>query len=218
MKIRRSLLLGTAATIFFFLSAMAALPATVAEVVEHTFVVRQMNMTHGRCKEKLVTVVNGQLPGPTIEVTEGDSVAVHVINESPHDITIHWHGVKQRLSCWADGVPMITQCPIRPGHNFTYRFNVAGQEGTLWWHAHVSCLRGTIHGAFIIRPRHGVASYPFAKPHREIPLIIGDWWGMDLVKLERNLKGGFFNIGPIAATINGKMGHLSNCSGAKEDG
>jgi laccase len=66
---------------------------------------------------------------------------------------------------------MITQCPIRPGHSFTYRFDVAGQEGTLWWHAHVSCLRGTLHGALIIRPRRG--SYPFPKPHGEIPIIIG---------------------------------------------
>jgi laccase len=81
--------------------------------------------------------------------------------------------VKQRLNCWADGVPMITQCPILPGRNFTYRFNVAGQEGTLWWHAHVPCLRATLHGALIIRPRHGAASYHFPKPDKEIPIVIG---------------------------------------------
>jgi hypothetical protein len=81
--------------------------------------------------------------------------------------------VKQRMNCWADGVPMVTQCPIRPNHSFTYRFSVAGQEGTLWWHAHVSCLRGSVHGALIIRPRHGASSYPFPKPHKEVPLVIG---------------------------------------------
>jgi FtsP/CotA-like multicopper oxidase with cupredoxin domain len=47
-------------------------------------------MTH-LCNETLVTVVNGQLPGPAIEVTEGDSVTVHVVNKSPHNITIHWY-------------------------------------------------------------------------------------------------------------------------------
>jgi hypothetical protein len=41
------------------------------------------------------------------------------------------HGVKQRLNCWADGVPMITQYPILPNQNFTYRFDVSGQEGML---------------------------------------------------------------------------------------
>ncbi|XP_062196990.1 laccase-15-like [Phragmites australis] len=201
--------------VVFFLSAMA-LPAAAA-IVEHTFVVSQMNMTH-LCKETLVTVVNGQLPGPTIEVTEGDSVTVHVINKSPYNITIHWHGVKQRLNCWADGVPMITQCPILPNHNFTYRFNVTGQEGTLWWHAHVPCLRATLHGALIIRPRHGPSSYPFPKPDREIPIIIGEWWQVDLAVVDWNLRYYLNDYDPSASTINGKLGDLYNCSGVMEDG
>jgi len=80
------------------------------------------------------------------------------------------HGLKQRLNCWADGVPSVTQCPIRPGRSFTYHLNVSGQEGTLWWHAHVSCLRASLHGALVIRPRH---AYPFPKPDKEIPIVIG---------------------------------------------
>ncbi|TKW15151.1 hypothetical protein SEVIR_5G217600v4 [Setaria viridis] len=204
-----------AAAIVFFLSVMA-LPVAVA-VVEHTFVVSQVNMTH-LCKETLVTVVNGQLPGPPIEVTEGDSVAVHIVNESPYNITIHWHGVKQRLNCWSDGVPMITQCPIKPNQNFTYRFNVTGQEGTLWWHAHVPCLRASLHGALIIRPRNGASSYPFPKPHKEIPIIIGEWWEKDLSVVGRNMRDGSLDDDPSASTINGKLGDLFNCSGAPEDG
>ena len=51
--------------------------------------VSQVNVTR-LCKETLVTVVNGQLPGPAIEVTEGDSVVVHVVNRSPYNMTIHW--------------------------------------------------------------------------------------------------------------------------------
>ncbi|KAL6861544.1 hypothetical protein ACP4OV_017244 [Aristida adscensionis] len=205
-----------AATVIFFLSS-AAQPAAAA-VVEHTFVVRQMNMTH-LCKETLVAVVNGQLPGPAIEVTEGDSVAVHVVNKSPHNITIHWHGVRQWRNCWADGVPAITQCPILPGRSFTYRFDVAGQEGTLWWHAHVSCLRATLHGALIIRPRHGAASYPFPKPRREVPVVVGEWWQMDLDQLDRNMVDGLFADHPRTATINGKLGDIHRgCGGAAEDG
>ncbi|TVU00791.1 hypothetical protein EJB05_53782, partial [Eragrostis curvula] len=111
------------------LSASTVQSAATADV-EHTFVVRQMTMTH-LCNEMSVTVVNGQLPGPTIEVTEGDSVAVHVVNLSPYNITIHWHGVRQWRNCWNDGVPMITQRPILPNQNFTYQFDVTGQEGTL---------------------------------------------------------------------------------------
>nr|CAB3492125.1 unnamed protein product [Digitaria exilis]CAB3505022.1 unnamed protein product [Digitaria exilis] len=163
---------ATMAAVVIFFVFSAGLSAAAAAVVEHTFVVSRVNMTRS-CKEILVTVVNGQLPGPAIEVTEGDSVAVHVVNKSPYNLTIHWHGVKQRLNCWADGVPMITQRPIWPSHNFTYRFDVPGQEGTLWWHAHVGSFRASLHGAIIIRPRHGASSYPFPEPHREIPIMIG---------------------------------------------
>jgi laccase len=43
------------------------------------------------CKDTLVTLVNGQFPGPAIEATDGDTVVVHVVNESPYGITIHWY-------------------------------------------------------------------------------------------------------------------------------
>nr|CAB3477490.1 unnamed protein product [Digitaria exilis] len=206
---------AVAAAIVFFVFA-TALPMAIA-VVEHTFVVSQVHMTH-LCKKTLVTVVNGQFPGPAIEVMEGDSVAVHIVNKSPYNITIHWHGVQQRLTCWSDGVPMITQCPIPPNQNFTYRFNVAGQEGTLWWHAHVPCLRASLHGALIIRPRDGASSNPFPEPHEEIPIIIGEWWEKDLSKVGMNLRDGSLNDDPSASTINGKLGDLFNCSGVAEDG
>ncbi|PUZ45615.1 hypothetical protein GQ55_8G239000 [Panicum hallii var. hallii] len=217
----RSLSLAVAATavaaaVIFALSATVLLGAAAA-VVEHTFVVSQMNVRH-LCKETLVTVVNGQLPGPAIEVNEGDSVVVHVVNKSPHNITIHWHGLKQRLNCWADGVPMITQCPIPPNYNFTYRFDVADQEGTLWWHAHVTCLRATLHGAFIIRPRTGASSYPFPKPDKEVPIIIGEWWELDLDELDRRMVDGDFDDNPSGGTMNGKLGDLYSCSGAKKEG
>lgn len=71
-----------------------------------------------------------------------------------------------------DGANMITQCPIQPGYNFTYRFDITGQEGTLLWHAHVVNLRATLHGAIIIRPRSG-RPYPFPKPYKEVPIIFG---------------------------------------------
>ncbi|CAO2142559.1 unnamed protein product [Urochloa humidicola] len=214
MKIQRVLATFTMAAIVFF--SATTLPVA-ASFIEHTFVVSQVNMTH-LCKETPVIVVNGQLPGPMINVTEGDSVVVHVINKSPSNITIHWHGVRQRQNCWADGVPMITQYPILPNHNFTYRLNVTGQEGTLWWHAHVPGLRATLHGAFVIQPRHGASSYPFQKPDKEVPIIIGDWWKMDLRLLEKHFKKEIVDDLPAAATINGKIGDLYNCSGVVEDG
>jgi FtsP/CotA-like multicopper oxidase with cupredoxin domain len=50
--------------------------------------------------------------------------------------SLHWHGMFQNGSNWMDGTTGITQCPVPPGKNFTYRFTVGSQYGTYWWHAH----------------------------------------------------------------------------------
>ncbi|KAG9155148.1 hypothetical protein Leryth_011129 [Lithospermum erythrorhizon] len=42
------------------------------------------------CRRKTIAAVNGSLPGPVLRVREGDSVIVHVINDSPYDLTVHW--------------------------------------------------------------------------------------------------------------------------------
>lgn len=76
-------------------------------------------------------------------------------------------------TAWADGPEFITQCPIRPGGSYTYRFTLEGQEGTLWWHAHSSWLRATVYGALIINPKPGT-TYPFPQPcHETEPIILG---------------------------------------------
>ncbi|XP_042374470.1 laccase-14-like [Zingiber officinale] len=186
---------------------LCALLAADSAVVERTFHVG--NLTVSRlCERRVITAVNGTLPGPTIRVREGDTLLVHVVNLSPYDISIHWHGVFQKQSGWADGANMITQCPIRPGGSYSNRFNVSGQEGTLWWHAHTSFLRATVHGALIIRPRNH--SFPFRKPYRQVPILLGEWWNADVVDVEKQAfltGGGIVNISN-AFTINGKPGHL----------
>ncbi|XP_045793458.1 laccase-7-like [Trifolium pratense] len=180
-----------------------------AAIVERTFLVQNKTVTR-LCHEQVIVTVNGLYPGPKLEVTEGDSVIVHVVNNSPYNVTIHWHGVFQLFSAWADGPEYITQCSIRPGYNFTYKFNVTEQEGTIWWHAHASAVRATVHGALIIRPRSG--QFPFPKPYKEVPIILGDWYDgnvEDLIKKE--LETGD-KIASNAFTINGFPGDLFNCS------
>ncbi|KAL6880378.1 hypothetical protein ACP4OV_011943 [Aristida adscensionis] len=178
-----------------------------AAVVEHTFHVG--NLTVRRLGQtQVITAVNGQFPGPKIEAHDGDTVVVHVVNLSPYNITIHWHGILQRLSGWADGPNMVTQCPIpAAGGRYTYRFNVTGQEGTLWWHAHVSFLRATVYGALLLRPPPG-RSFPFPAPHGEATLLLGEWWNTSVVDVERDaiLAGGAPN-NSVALTINGAVGY-----------
>jgi hypothetical protein len=77
------------------------------------------------CFEKLAVTVNGEAPGPTIHATQGDTIVVTVNNKLETENTaIHWHGIRQIDTPWADGVGGVTQCPILPGETFTYTFVV----------------------------------------------------------------------------------------------
>jgi FtsP/CotA-like multicopper oxidase with cupredoxin domain len=76
---------------------------------------------------------NGQSPGPTIEVVEGDRVRIFVTNRLPEQTSIHWHG--QRLPNGMDGVTGLTQPGIAPGKTFVYEF-VARRAGTFMYHPH----------------------------------------------------------------------------------
>ncbi len=76
---------------------------------------------------------NGQSPGPTIEVVEGDRVRIFVTNRLPEHTSIHWHG--QRLPNGMDGVSGLTQPAIQPGKTFVYEF-IARRPGTFMYHPH----------------------------------------------------------------------------------
>ena len=76
---------------------------------------------------------NGQSPGPTIEVVEGDRVRVFVTNKLPEVTSVHWHG--QRLPNGMDGVSGLTQAPIQPGKTYVYEF-IAKRPGTFMYHPH----------------------------------------------------------------------------------
>jgi len=76
---------------------------------------------------------NGQSPGPTIEVVEGDKLRIFVTNRLPEHTTIHWHG--QRLPNGMDGVGGLNQPQIKPGKTFVYEFE-AKRPGTFMYHPH----------------------------------------------------------------------------------
>jgi len=76
---------------------------------------------------------NGQSPGPTIEVVEGDRVRMFVTNRLPEATSIHWHG--QRLPNGMDGVSGLNQPSIKPGQTFVYEFR-AQRAGSFMYHPH----------------------------------------------------------------------------------
>ncbi len=96
---------------------------------------------------------NGIIPGPEIRVTEGDQLRFVVKNELPESSSIHWHGV--HVPNKMDGVPYVTQPPIKPGETFTYEFP-AKNPGSHMYHSHHNAAdqvtRGLL-GAFVIEPK-----------------------------------------------------------------
>lgn len=76
---------------------------------------------------------NGQVPGPIIRATEGERIRVTVKNDLTESTGVHWHG--QRVPTSQDGVPFLTQPPIKPGQTFTYEFT-AGPFGSHMYHSH----------------------------------------------------------------------------------
>jgi bilirubin oxidase len=79
-----------------------------------------------------VWAYNGRVPGPTLEVREGDRVIVHFKNELPEPTTVHWHGI--HLPVNMDGSPLD---PVPPGASYDYVYTIPrGTAGTYWYHPH----------------------------------------------------------------------------------
>src|SRR5664279_501500 len=77
---------------------------------------------------------NGMVPGPEIRVTEGDNCRFIVTNNMTQSTAVHWHGLYVPNAM--DGVPFITQNPIKPGETFTYEFTVRNPGGSFMYHSH----------------------------------------------------------------------------------
>ncbi|MCO5603580.1 hypothetical protein L7F22_057731 [Adiantum nelumboides] len=206
------ILVASAILLPLLLAVLSTVPSpAAAETRKFHLKIEYTNVTR-LCHTKSLVSVNGQFPGPTLYVHEGDSLEVKVTNNVEHNITIHWHGVRQFLSAWADGPAYITQCPIQTGQSYVHRFKIVEQRGTLFYHAHVSWLRATVHGAFIMLPK-AKAVLPYPKPAAEHLVIIGEWWNANVEDIiEESLRiGAAYNISD-AITFNGQPGALYNCS------
>ncbi|KAF9255623.1 laccase [Marasmius fiardii PR-910] len=85
----------------------------------------------------------GTHPGPLIVGQKGDTFQINVIDNLTdttmlRSTSIHWHGLNQHGTNWADGGAMVSQCPITPGNSFQYQFQAVDQAGTFWYHSHFS--------------------------------------------------------------------------------
>jgi len=148
---------------------------------------------------------SNRVPGPEIRVRQGDRVRVVVRNQLSEDTTVHWHGI--RLPNSMDGVPGLTQPPIKPGESFTYEFTPP-DAGTFWYHPHADSLRQLgrgMAGAFIVEE-------PAAVPvDRDLVWMLSDW----RLTSEAQIAAGFGNA--MEAAMSGRVGNTVTLNGAITD-
>lgn len=138
---------------------------------------------------------NGSVPGPTIEVNEGDRVRVIFENHLPEMSAIHWHGFEVPMDM--DGVPGLGQDPVMPGGRYVYEFTLH-QHGTFFYHSHFAMqeMAGMI-GLFIMHPKE-----PYQpQVHRDFGLILQEWALLPNNTVPNTLAMEFNWL-----TINGKAG------------
>ena len=127
-------------------------------------------------------LLNGQLPGPTLRFTEGETFRVRMENHlSDQPATIHWHGMLVPNAM--DGVPDITQVATAAGQSFVYEYPLV-QSGTYWYHSHYQLQEQLgIHGPLIVEAKDEPLAYD-----REYVIFLNDWLHSDPYDIVPNLR------------------------------
>ena len=145
--------------------------------VRYDLYIADTMVTFGK-KTKRAIAVNGQIPMPTLTFTEGDTAEIYVHNNLNEETSLHWHGLF--LPNQYDGVPNLTQMPIKPGTTHLYKFPII-QHGTHWYHSHTGLQEQIgMYGMFIMNKREEL-DIP------TIPLILSEWIDMNPKEVHRSL-------------------------------
>ncbi|KAF9049324.1 laccase [Hymenopellis radicata] len=159
---------------------------------------------------RMTVLAGGTFPGPLITGKKGDNFQLNVINSLTNSsmltsTSIHWHGLFQHGTNYADGAAFVTQCPIAAGNSFLYDFSVPDQAGTFWYHSHLGVQYcDGLRGAFIVYDgENGVND-----PHRRLydvddentVITLADWYHADAETVAKLPQP----VAPDATLINGK--------------
>src|ERR1700722_15581079 len=144
-------------------------------------------------RQRHAIAVNGQLPGPTLEFTEGDTAEVHIHNGMMMETSVHWHGLI--VPNQYDGVSYLSAPPIRPMQEYVARFPLK-QNGTYWYHSHTMLQEQIgLYGALIIHKREGGVTdgagatdvlAEKAVKNEEV-VLLSDWTDENPYQVERSL-------------------------------
>ncbi|KAI8523339.1 hypothetical protein RHMOL_Rhmol13G0065700 [Rhododendron molle] len=146
--------------------------------------------------------IEGQFPGPILNVTTNWNVVVNVKNNLKEPFLLTWNGIQQRKNSWQDGVSG-TNCPIPAGWNWTYQFQVKDQIGSFFYFPSLNFQRAAGgYGGIIINNRD-VIPLPFGTPDGDITLLISDWYIKSHDKLRKHVEDGVGLGAPDGVLFNG---------------
>lgn len=152
--------------------------ATAQRVVRYDLTIDH-KMVHYSGKMKHAIAINGQIPAPTLEFTEGDIAEIYVKNNLDEESSLHWHGIL--LPNEQDGVPYLTTTPIKPKGTHFFTFPIR-QSGTYWYHSHSNLQEQKgLYGAFIIKKRD-------EPPMPNYTILLSDWTDEHPHEVMRMLK------------------------------
>jgi FtsP/CotA-like multicopper oxidase with cupredoxin domain len=202
---RRALLTGAAS-----LAAASSIPrgahaATPVKELELVAAPGRSSLVGPKYPATDVWCYSGRVPGPEIRVRQGEPVRIIVENKLNEETTVHWHGIRSPIGM--DGVPGISQPPIKPGESFAYEFTPP-DAGTFWYHPHADGLqqlgRGMA-GALIVEETEPVAV------DRDVLWMLTDW----RLTAGAQIASGFGN--GMEAAMSGRVGNTVTINGVVSD-
>ncbi len=146
------------------------------KVIYHLYVTDTVVNYTGK-KAKAVAI-NGSIPAPQLDFTEGDTAEIYVHNLMHMETSIHWHGLI--LPNEQDGVPYLTTSSIEGHSTHLYKFPIV-QNGTYWYHSHTMLQEQSgMYGPFIIHKKEPSKT-------KELTLLLSDWTNENPMQVERSL-------------------------------
>lgn len=198
----------------FFFGIFSFWSVVEAKTVQYELVAenKPVNLS-GKKSVNFAITLNGSIPSPTLEFTEGDEAVIILRNNIPNEeLSVHWHGLL--LPPEMDGVPYVNTPPIPPGQSYTFRFKLR-QHGTYWYHSHTATQEQKgVYGAFIIHSKVKSTEHD-----KEAVVVVSDWTDENPDQVVKNLRkdGEYYTfkkntmrsyLGAIQA--GGLKNHLSN--------
>ena len=121
--------------------------------------------------------------GAGLSLMLGERFQARVRNDLADETLLHWHGLNPPSA--QDGVPMLSQAPVKPGEFFDYDFENT-RSGTHWMHSHVGLQKQQLLSAPLIVRETAEPLFD----EQEHVVLLHDFSFRDPQEIMAELKGG----------------------------